>query len=637
MCGIAGFHGFEDKALLKRMCDVIRHRGPDDYGYFTGKNICMGNRRLSIIDLKTGRQPIHNEEETLWIVFNGEIYNYRELKETLESRGHRFYTDSDTETIVHAYEEYGDQCPSMLRGIFTFAIWDSVRERLFLARDRLGVKPLYYARIGGRFLFASEIKSILEYPVKRRVDLRALDSYLTFRYVPDSRTLFKGIRKLMPGRTLALEKGRCSVRKYWDIESRETERSLGFYEKRLLNLLRESVKMRLISDVPLGVYLSGGFDSSSVVALMKSMSDDPINTFSIGFGSDDPVNELKYARQVAEHFGTNHHEIISGRESMKILPKVVFHLDEPIVDATTIPTHILAEKSKKHFTVALTGEGGDEMFGGYVQYRSILLGEKIRRIIPGFFMKKMIGVTPVGVLDRFFEYPNSIGEKGKERLYDYVESLGDRGKSYHSFISLFTEHDKDMLYSDPMKYGKNRADHPGWLNRNFLGGRKGKFIDRIFMTELKTWLPNYILLRLDKMTMASGIEGRVPYLDHKLAEFSASIPSGLKIRGMDEKYIFRKTMGRFLPKMIRKRKKYPFFIPIHRWSGEIMEIAENLLSERVSERKDYFRQEYVRKAFENFERSELVYSRQIWGLLMFEIWHRIYIEREKPERISSRM
>jgi asparagine synthase (glutamine-hydrolysing) len=633
MCGIAGFYGLEDKNLIKKMCNAIKHRGPDDYGYFIDKNICLGNRRLSIIDVKGGHQPIHNEDESIWIVFNGEIYNYKEIKQKLESKGHRFYTNSDTEVIVHAYEEYGERCPEKLRGMFAFAIWDSNKKILFLARDRLGIKPLYYTKLGDVFLFASEIKAILEYPIKREIDLEALNQYITFRYVLGEKTLFKGIKRLIPAHILILKEKNIEVSKYWDLKYEQCRFDEKYYEKKLLKILKESIKSHLISDVPIGVYLSGGLDSSSVLALMKQIGVNDIKTITIGFGSDDIVNELQYARKVSEYFETDHHEILSDRTCLKMLPIITWYMDEPLADATTIPTYILSNFSKKYFTVALTGEGGDEMFGGYVQYRTIMMANKFR-IFPKFLMKNVTKIIPLKIMDRIFQYPTSLGEKGKERILEFISSYEDLAKLYVSFVSLFSEKDKNELYSEGMKMGTNNFEIYKLFKENyFFGTNLSNFLEKMFITELKTWLPNYILLRLDKMTMANAVEGRVPYLDHKLAEFSATIPFDLKIRGMNEKYIFRKAMSKYLPKIIKRRKKYPFFIPIHAWRDEIKEIANNLLSRDEFEKRGFFKYNYIKNALKNYEKSKLIYSRQIWSMLTFELWYRIFIEGESPKKI----
>ena len=638
MCGICGIFGFEDKKLIRRMTDVIKHRGPDDKGYYTNKDLMLGHRRLSIIDLKTGKQPIHNEDESVWVIYNGEIYNYKELRKSLEKK-HSFYTSSDTEVIVHLYEEFGDRFIEKLRGIFTLALFDCKKRKLYLARDRLGIKPLYYTILGKSLIFSSEIKSIIQCEkVKREVDYDSLFKYLTFRYVPDENTMLKGVKKLLPGHFMVFRNGKSVIKKYWSLDIVEKgERGESFYREKLKNLLEESVKIRLMSDVPLGVYLSGGFDSSSVVALMSKMVEEPIKTISIGFGHDDPVDELKYARFVSDHFGTEHHEIVAGPECIKLLPKIIWHLDEPITDATTIPTYIISEFAKKYLTVAMTGEGGDEMFGGYVQYKSVMLGERFMRMFPSVIgqklAKNLVKISPQILLDKFFEYPYSLGERGKSRLLEYISSMNDRDRTYLLFVSLFNEEDKKNLYSANSinKIDFSRLSEE--IKPNFGDSRGWELLSSIFSRELKTWLPNYILLRLDKMTMASAIEGRVPFLDHKLVEFCANIPFKLKIRGFNEKYLFRKTLSDLLPKVIRDRKKHPFFIPIDAWFNRgIKDLAEKILSESTIKKRSYFKYDYIRKIFRSHEKSKLIYSRQLWSLLTFELWHRIYIDSDHLQK-----
>ena len=367
MCGITGFVGLNDDALLKKMCNVIKHRGPNDWGTYTDKNIGLGIRRLSIIDIKGGHQPVHNEDRTIWIVFNGEIYNFQELRNIVEKRGHRFYTDCDTEVIVHLYEVFGEKCVDYLRGMFAFALWDSNNKRLFLARDRLGKKPLYYTYFDGKFLFGSEIKSILQCTdVKRAVNLQSMHEFLTLQYVPGPKTMFKDIWKLQPGSTLTLKKGTLKLKKYWDITVTDKNKDEVFCSKKVLELFKESVKIRMMSEVPIGSYLSGGVDSSAVTAFMSMFSDKPVNTFTVGFGHH--TDEFEYARLIAEKFKTNHKEILMEQKSFNLLPEILWHFDEPIADPAALPTYLISKETKKHATVALVGEGGDEAFAGYEKY-----------------------------------------------------------------------------------------------------------------------------------------------------------------------------------------------------------------------------------------------------------------------------
>ena len=422
MCGICGFLGFEDRTLLKRMCSTIRHRGPDEHGMHIDKRICLGSQRLKVIDLVRGRQPIYNEDRSICIVYNGEIYNFKEIKEGLE-RKHRFYTDTDTEVVLHAYEEYGTGCLKKFNGMFAFAIWDSNKKRLFLARDRLGIKPLYYAFVGEKLLFASEIKAILEYPIDREIDYIALQDFLAFRIAVDDRTMFKNIKKLLPGHFLLHEKGKFTIKKYWELKMHELKIDEKQCIEEVKSILKESVKSRMISDVPLGVYLSGGIDSSIVTGLMSQLEGN-VKTFSVGFGEKE--DEIRYARLVADHLSTDHHEIIVEPNTMKLLPEIIWHLDEPMADPATIPTYILSEFTKKKSTVVLTGEGGDEQFGGYMQYKFMLLNQSYDRYLSKLTGKRMPGimlrVVPKGVLNGFFNYTSSLGKEGMNRFYKFMLS-----------------------------------------------------------------------------------------------------------------------------------------------------------------------------------------------------------------------
>jgi len=635
MCGICGVCGLDDRNLIKKMAEVIKHRGPDDEGFYIDKDIMLGHKRLSIIDIKTGHQPIFNEDKSIVIVYNGEVYNFKELRQELEKNGHRFYTNTDTEVIVHAYEEYGDNCPSYFNGMFAFAIWDSNKKKLLISRDRLGIKPVYYTKIRDIFLFASEIKSILQYnDVKREIDYGALDEYLTFRHSLAPKTLFKNIFKLLPGHNLVYEDGSISIESYWDIKKIELYGNTEeFYIKTFRNQLEESVKKRLISDVPLGVYISGGVDSASIVALMSKMGVKEIETFCIGTDDyNDPNNELPKAKTIADHFGTNHHEIIINEEVINVMPRVVWHLDEPLGEATMTMMYHLSKKSKEFVTVALTGEGADEILGGYVQYKHLLLGNNMGRFIPLPIAKqvlpKIIDIIPLGVLDKMFDYPSSLGEEGKKRVREYVGSLKDETESYLATVSLFSEKDKDELYYGGIKENIDKGIKS--KTQEIFFNNKDSFYDKIFYREIKTWLPDLILNRQDKIAMANAIEARVPYLDYQLVELSASIPLKLKIRWMDDKYILRRCMRDILPKEFSKRKKFPFFIPVDKWfEKNIRDIALKILSESELSKHGCFKHRYIQKIIENHNKSKLIFSRQLWALLAFQLWHTIYIERDK--------
>jgi len=623
MCGIVGTVGFVDRGLLNRMIDVIKHRGPDDSGVFIDRNICLGIRRLSIIDVKGGHQPIHNEDETLWIIFNGEIYNFISLREELRSKGHKFYTRSDTEVIIHLYEEEGEECLKKLRGMFAFAIWDNKKRKLFLARDIFGKKPLYYIQFDGNFIFASEIKSILQHEgIKRRMNEKALYYFLTFRYVPGPMTMFEGIMKLQPGHHLVYHNNRIEIKKYWDIDFRSEDHPEQYYIKKLQELIEESVKIRLMSEVPLGAYLSGGTDSSTVVAIMSKFLDKPVKTFTVGF-DDERFDETKYAKIVADEFSTDYHELIIGMDSIKHLPKIVWYFDEPIADPAAIPTYLLSEFAKKEVTVVLTGEGGDELFAGYEQYKIIhnskrFLGKfpkRLRKAIP-WLVKK----SPKSMLNALFSYSSRLGEQGVRRFAEYVDSMDDLSKSYLSIVSIFDQNELDELIL------KNKYDVLEFVD-GFLKNPSLNIIDRLLLIDTKVQLPDNLLMKGDRMTMAFSVEARNPLLDKKLSEFVSTTPSDLKLRGFTDKYILRKVMKKYVPKQIIKRKKQRFFVPIDIWfEGELKDIIKQLLSEEEVRKRGLFNYNYIQKIFNEYEKSKLYYSRQLWNLLNFELWCRIFLD-----------
>jgi len=607
MCGIAGFVGLEDKRLIRKMCDVIEHRGPDDSGYFSDKGICLGNRRLSIIDVSGGRSIYHNEDQTIWSTSNNEIYNYKEIMEKLEKLGHRFKTSCDSEVIVHAYEQYGPDCVKIFRGMFAFAIWDSKKQTLFLARDRLGIKPLYYAKVGEVFLFGSEIKSILEYPIRREVDRAALGDYLTFGYVPGPRTMFEGIKKLLPGHLLILEKDKMTIKKYWDVDYNPGTLREEYYVEKLKKILKESVEMRLMSEVPLGVFLSGGLDSSSIVAIMSSLGRN-VKTISATFEEGGYYDESRYSKIVSEHFNTDHHEIVLKNNDTKLLPKIIWHFDEPSSDPSSIAEYMISEKAKKYVTVALVGEGSDELFAGYRQYKIMKTAYRYQKAVPGPVKKSLIPImskgmsriTPVRKPRRYLEF-----------MADFSPTLGNPKESYKSMIQSLSEKEK----ASAMKF----PHEEDVLGRYFSGK---DFVRSMFLFELKVPLPDLLLMNVDKMTMANAVEARVPFLDHKMVEFSATVPFNLKLNGMDEKYLLKKAMAGILPKEILKRKKHPFAAPVMSWlDSGLRETADQMLSESNVRKQGYFKYNYIEKML-----SKRNYN-QMWPFLFFEIWHSIFIDR----------
>ena len=612
MCGIAGFYGFEDKNLLKRMCDIIEYRGPDDYGYYTDKNVGLGMRRLSIIDVNGGKQPIFNEDGSIVIVFNGEIYNFAELKKLAERRGHRFYTNSDTEVIVHLYEIFGERCVDYLRGMFAFAVWDSNKKVLFLARDRLGKKPLYYTFFDGKLLFGSEIKSILQcQEVKREVNLQALHEFLTLEYVPGPKTMFKNIYKLQPGRTLTINKNNIKIKKYWEINISEKSDNETASKEIVFKLLEEAVKIRLMSEVPLGVYLSGGVDSSAITAIMSRFSENPVNTFTVGFGHH--TDEFKYANIISEMFGTNHKELFVDQKNFKTLPQVVWHFDEPIADPAALPTFLMAKNTKKYATVVLVGEGGDETFSGYEKYSIMmkLYGNKSSKFL---FNKKVVGGLA------------SLASKTKkwkkiEFLKEFSKTLGDEAESFSRLSALgFTEDEKKDLYSDNLKGAKYKK----LQIKNF--SKNKSLFQNMMEYDMNFWLPDRLLMKVDKMTMAASIEARTPFMDHKLVEFANTLSPGLRLN----KNILKKSLAGILPKEILYRKKHGFAVPIGDWfDGEMKEICMDLIEDNTI--KKYFRENILHNIIKDVKKVRN--DHKLWSLINFEIWHAMFIDSVNRSKI----
>ncbi len=622
MCGICGFFGPEDKKLLKAMNSALLHRGPDDAGYYSDSMCSLAMRRLSIIDVACGHQPMHNENNDIWIVFNGEIYNYLDLKNKLSS--HRFYTKSDTEAIVHAYEEFGDDCVKHLNGMFAFVIWDSRKKSIFMARDRFGEKPLYYMLKDGKLIFASEIKSILQDDsIVRELNPVALNWYLSFRCNPKSETFFRGIYKLPPAHTLSFDGKTLNIEKYWDVSGIKPDYSKS--ETQLVDefssRLHSSVKSMLMSEVPLGAYLSAGIDSASVVALMSREADNPVKTFSVGFTEDS--DELKGARMLASYFKTDHREIIIRQDSVNILPEVVWHLDEPVADPTCIPIYLLSKNIKPYATVVLTGDGSDELLYGYEQIKLMSMHWKYFQKVPVWTRSAVIRIMklfPKRAFDVMFRYASSLGDRGFDRFYDFA-STNDPVGMYLGIVSLFSDEEKSELL------GSLKVEFAGELSVYFSNAKSydEKMISAVRMDEANI-LADDMLMRSDKSTMAHSVEQRVPFLDRGLAEFLASVPPVYKLNGLQDKYLLRKAMSNVLPGNSSSRKKTRFFTPIHGWfDGELKDVSRQLLSSEGC-RKIGLNHKYIENIFKNYSKSRLYYSRQLWALLVFRLWHRLYIE-----------
>ncbi|MCH8004324.1 MAG: asparagine synthase (glutamine-hydrolyzing) [Nanoarchaeota archaeon] len=634
MCGICGFN-FPDKILLRKMCSSMVHRGPNSKGYFVDKNLSMGNRRLSIIDLtKSGNQPMFNEDKSIALVYNGEIYNFKELKESLKNKGHSFSSNTDTEAVVHAYEEYGTNCLKYFNGFFSFALYDSKKKTIFLARDRLGIKPLYYYYNKQKFIFASEIKTILEdKTVEREINVNSLNEYLMFRYIHSNETILKNIYRLKPGHMIVFDckKNKLNTEKYWDVTINNKNYNEEICAKNIFNLFMDSVEKRLMSDVPLGVYLSGGIDSSSVVAMMKKLGVKDINTYSVGFQYDVLGNELGYARKVSDIFETKHHEFVIKPDIVKELPKIVWHLDEPLADPAVVPVYFLSKEATKSVTVILSGDGADELFAGYDQYKFMALGNKIKfmpKVIRRNFIPALIKAVPNPLLDRVYRYSTSTGTKIYDRLGKFLSYISEnKAKSYLEIISVFDDEEKNKLLKK-FYLTKNNYLH---LNEEYFSNTKD-FLNQITYMDLKTYLPEDLLMKPDKMCMAFSIEARVPFLDHRLVEYAFNIPSRLKLKGSTTKFIMKKSFKNLLPKEILHRKKQPFQVPLDRWlSKELRGYFRNLIENKINDQ--FFNKNYIKKIFDNYNSSKLFYGRQLWSLGIFNIWYRVYIEEEKPSKI----
>jgi asparagine synthase (glutamine-hydrolysing) len=630
MCGICGIVNFNtsdsaDRFLVERMNSAQAHRGPDDDGYFIENNVGLGHRRLSIIDLSGGKQPIFNEDGSIAVVFNGEIYNFAELTRTLVAHGHQFKTRSDTETIVHSYEQYGDECMRDFRGMFAFALWDRRRRRLLLVRDRLGIKPVYYYAGPDFFVFASEIKSLLEHPkVPREVDPQAVDLYLALRYVPGPRTMFKNIFKLQPGHWMAVENGRIQIRKYWDLEYRESDSPDAVEE--FEHLLEESVSLRLISEVPLGVFLSGGLDSSAMLAMMSRITGgERVKTFSVGYESSGPLekeveeaNEFTFAREAAAHFGAEHHEFrLNARDFRNAIPIMVSHLDEPMADPSCIPLYFISKLARNYITVVLSGEGADETMAGYSLYRRVLGLEKaISRLGPLAPAIPALAVLPVG--ERVRAYMRRAG-----RLEDHYRGVV-KGLSMETQLALI----------GPGRFRQSEQALDAVFGPYFASVEKASTLNRMLYADAKVWLPEDLLLKADKMTMATAVELRVPFLDHKLVEFIATLPESLKISQGKGKWILRQAMGSVLPPSILHRPKKGFPSPAAAWFRvELRDFVRDTLLGRDAASRKFFDLQAIEDIVGRQEKGKLSGFQEVWSLLVFEFWHKQFIEDFKPAHV----
>jgi asparagine synthase (glutamine-hydrolysing) len=626
MCGICGVLGFGGRPVraeeVREMCASMVHRGPDEDGLFTRPGLGLGMRRLSIIDLGGGSQPIRNEDGTVVVVMNGEIYNYRELRRELIDSGHTFSTASDTETIVHLYEDYGDGVVEKLRGMFAFALWDERRRRLLLARDRIGIKPLYYTTANGRLFFASELKALLASgEIPRALDYHAVAHLLTFLTTPVSESVLAGVRKLPPGHYLvASPEGRVDVRPYWDVVFEEDpSRTEAEWAEGLREEVDESVRLHLASDVPLGAFLSGGIDSSAVVAAMARTASGRVKTFSIGF-PEESFSELQHARRVAEHLGTDHHELVVEPSSIEAVAEIAWHLDEPFGDSSAIPTYMVSKLAAQHVKVVLSGDGGDELFGGYDKY--VVEARERRRERWPLGLRRLAG----GVGGRLPE-----GATGREFLRHLALEGAER---YVDAALIFKEEQKQRLFAGEALEALRRHDPEGEAASR-LGSLKGHWLSRLQYLDHKEYLPRDILTKVDRMSMAHSLEARVPLLDHKVVEFAARIPPGLKYHDGITKYIFKRSLRGTLPDAIIDRPKRGFAVPLSRWfRGNLREFAADVLLSTRTRERGFFNTPYVRRLVEMHEGGRDL-GLQLWTLISFELWCRLYLDGGSSRPLSS--
>ncbi len=627
MCGIGGKLYFDpmrlvEREVLERMNTVQAHRGPDDAGIYCQGPVGLAHRRLSIIDLSpAARQPMSNEDGSVWIVFNGEIYNFRELRRGLEEAGHRFRSQSDTEVILHLYEEEGVKCLNRLRGMFAFAIWDAKERTMLIARDRLGKKPLYYAVDGDGIAFASEAKAFLADPrFIPRPNLEAISHYLTYQYVPSPLTAFQGVHKLPPAHYLLVRNGEITIERYWKLHYGH-KRQLTDDEacEELLARLREAVKLRLISDVPLGAFLSGGIDSSAIVAIMAEQASSPVKTFSIGF-EEKEYDELPYARLVAQRYGTDHHEFVVRPQATEIFSKLVWHYNEPFADSSAIPTYYLAELTRQHVTVALNGDAGDENFAGYDRYVANVLADRYGRMPRPLrrSLEALVRAIPAPPRAR------TLLSRGKR----FFEALAEpRERRYARWVSHFHASLKAEICTEEFRRAAGGKDSVDLLLAAYQASDAPDLIDATLDVDVNTYLPDDLLVKVDIATMAHGLEGRSPMLDHEFMEFCASLPSHMKLRRRVKKYIFKRAVRDLVPQQVIERPKMGFGVPLDHWFREdLRDMARDVLLSPLSVGRGYFQKEVVQRLLDEHIRGVCNWHYQLWNLLMLELWHRTFID-----------
>ena len=629
MCGIAGkiYYNSDkrvDPSMIKAMMDVQVHRGPNAEGLYDGGRVVLGHRRLSIIDVVSGNQPMSNDDGSIWLAYNGEIYNFQEIKKELQDKGYTFKTKSDTEVLIRLYEDKGIDCLKRLRGMFAFAIWDVRNEKLFVARDRLGQKPLLYSEVPGGVVFASEFRAILKDPgISKEMDYDALNDYLTYGYVPSPNSIYSGVKKLEPAHYMVIEKGKIRIERYWDLDfSNKLKLSEDEYEKLILDNLRESTRLRMISDVPLGAFLSGGVDSSAVVAMMSEVSPDRVKTFSIGF-KNKAYNELEYARKVADRLGTDHNEIIIGSEGLDIISRLVDHYGEPYADSSAVPTYYVSKATREYVTVALSGDAGDESFAGYDRYKAGLLATYLYRMpkrVLEFICRALEGE---GIYARDMKDP-------RVRMVRFLQgclSSSNPGRRHAMWLSYFTNDQKKSILPDHFKKNLRNADSYTYMGAVFDCAKAEDIVEKLMYTDIKTTLPEDYLVKTDIASMANSLEIRSPFLDHKFMETVAGVPVKYKLKGLTSKYLLKKLCSKKIPPEVLYRKKCGFAAPLNSWFGDKFSgyLRDTLLSSTSACRK-FFNISFVEQMLAEHQSNRINHTYRLWMLLMFELWYQRFMK-----------
>lgn len=632
MCGICGVVGEADEHLIKNMLARIAHRGPDDEGVYiaetsTEHRVGLGHRRLSIIDLSpAGHEPMSDASGRIWLTYNGEIYNFKEIRRELENLGHRFKSNTDAEVIIYAYLEWGRDCLVRFNGMFAFAIWDSQDETLFLARDRLGIKPLYYADTPAGFAFASEIKALLAIPgAERSVDLAALDQFMTFLWTPDPKTAFRGVSKLPPGHYLVYRGGKAEVSEYWDLKfEKDDSISEAEWIERVREQVARSVRAQMLADVPLGAFLSGGIDSSAIVALMSGVSALKPTTYTFGFRREDLrydilEDDMKYARVVGERFATDYHEAYLEPDVMELLPKLVYHMDEPVADPAIITSYLICRSARERLTVLLSGMGGDEVFAGYPRHAAVKIAQAYN-LIPSFLSRPVVDALPgarPGRLTALFRNTKKLARSA---------ALPARER-YLGFGTYFTEAEKREMYSGELARAAHEFDAYSEHQKYFDRVADEDFVNQMLYVDMKTFLPCLNLTYTDKTSMATSMEVRVPFLDHELVELAARIPAGLKLKGLTGKHILKRAAEAWLPREIIHRKKAGFSAPVRAWLvRDLRDMVEDVLSESNIRSRGYFEYGFVRKVIDDNLSGREDNGLKVFQLLTLELWHRAFID-----------